>query len=83
MDHLASSQINVEWTHNGLLLPNTNTENIAIGNAHSKDLLYSINEQLTNDQLKQSTLTIRLNSRNASGLIKCSATNFFSNNVVS
>lgn len=66
-----------------MLLPNTNTENIAISNAHSKDLLYSINEQLTNDELKQSTLTIRLNSRNASGLIKCSATNFFSNNVVS
>ena len=80
---IGTQPINVEWTHNGVLLPNTNTENIAISSSYTKDLLYSINEQLTNDQLKQSTLTIRLNARNASGLIRCVATNFFSNNVVS
>lgn len=80
---IGTQPINVEWSHNDILLPNTNTENIAISNSYTKDLIYSINEQLTNDQLKQSTLTIRLNARNASGLIRCQATNFFSNNVVS
>ena len=79
---LGSQPLNVQWTHNGILLPNTNTENIAISNSNTKDLIYSINEQLTNDQLKQSTLTIKLNARNSSGIIRCQATNFFSNNVV-